>query len=75
MENVTEISTEISTDIDSVESLEPAESVEASTEVSADSFDTLNQIYNDVHLILVFVVITFAMSCFRAWRKNVTKGV
>ena len=37
--------------------------------------DTLLSIANDVHLILVFVIITFVMSCFRAWRQNVTKGV
>jgi hypothetical protein len=37
--------------------------------------DTLQSIANDVHLILVFVIITFVMSCLRAWRQNVTKGV
>lgn len=37
--------------------------------------DMLLSITNDVHLILVFTIITFAMSCFRAWRQNVTKGV
>lgn len=37
--------------------------------------DVLLSIADDVHLILVFVIITFVMSCFRAWRQNVTKGV
>lgn len=50
--------------------------VEAETLVSdpADN-DTLLSIANDVHFILVFTIITFVMSCFRAWRQNVTKGV
>ena len=37
--------------------------------------DTLLSIANDVHLILVFMIITFVMSCFRCWRKNTLKGV
>lgn len=37
--------------------------------------DTLLSISNDVHLILVFTIITFVMSCFRGWRKNTLKGV
>lgn len=37
--------------------------------------DTLLSISNDVHLILVFTVITFVMACFRGWRKNTLKGV
>lgn len=37
--------------------------------------DTLLSIANDVHLILVFTIITFVMSCFRGWRKNTLKGV
>lgn len=50
--------------------------VEAETLVSdpADN-DALLSIADDVHLILVFTIITFVMSCFRAWRQNVTKGV
>lgn len=57
---------------------EVIESTQASSETlvsdPADNY-TLLSIANDVHLILVFVIITFVMSCFRAWRKNVTKGV
>lgn len=37
--------------------------------------DTLSSISNDVHLILVFTIITFVMACFRGWRKNTLKGV
>lgn len=37
--------------------------------------DTLLSIANDVHLILVFTIITFVMACFRGWRKNTLKGV
>lgn len=37
--------------------------------------DMLLSIANDVHLILVFTIITFVMSCFRGWRKNTLKGV
>ena len=36
---------------------------------------TLLSISNDVHLILVFTIITFVMACFRGWRKNTLKGV
>lgn len=37
--------------------------------------DMLLSIANDVHLILVFTIIIFVMSCFRGWRKNTLKGV
>lgn len=37
--------------------------------------NTLLSIANDVHLILVFTIITFVMACFRGWRKNTLKGV
>ena len=37
--------------------------------------DTLLSVANDVHLILVFTIITFVMACFRGWRKNTLKGV
>ena len=57
---------------------EVVESTQAGSETlvsdPADN-DVLLSIANDVHLILVFVIITFVMSCFRAWRQNVTKGV
>lgn len=41
----------------------------------AESLELLTNIYNDVHLILVFTIITFVTACFRGWRKNVIKGV
>ena len=37
--------------------------------------DALSSISYDVHLILVFTIITFVMACFRGWRKNTLKGV
>lgn len=46
------------------------------TLVEADSAgDTLVTIANDVHLILVFTILSFAMSCMRGWRNHVLKGV
>lgn len=58
------------------------EIVEESTQVGSETLvseptdsDTLLSISNDVHLILVFTIITFVMSCFRGWRKNTLKGV
>lgn len=57
---------------------ETAESTQAGSETlvsdPADN-DTLLSISNDVHLILVFTIITFVMACFRGWRKNTLKGV
>lgn len=54
------------------------ESIQAGSETlvsdPADN-DTLLSIANDIHLILVFTIITFVMSCFRGWRKNTLKGV
>lgn len=32
------------------------------------------QLANDVHILLVLTILTFAMGCFRAWRSNVIKG-
>lgn len=58
------------------------EIVEESTQVGSETLvseptdnDALLSIANDVHLILVFTIITFVMSCFRGWRKNTLKGV
>lgn len=57
---------------------EIVESTQAGSETlvsdPADS-DTLLSISNDVHMILVFTIITFVMACFRGWRKNTLKGV
>ena len=57
---------------------ELVESTQAGSEtLVSDSADnnTLLSIANDVHLILVFTIITFVMACFRGWRKNTLKGV
>lgn len=54
------------------------ESMETYQEVDVgytQSMEILTQIYNDVHLILVFTIITFVTACLRGWRKNVIKGV
>lgn len=54
------------------------EDVQAYQEVNVDSsqiLGVLTDIYNDVHIIMVFTIITFATACFRGWRKNVIKGV
>lgn len=48
--------------------------VETIVEVSADT-QILEQIYNDVHIIMVLAILTFCMSCFRGWRRNSMKGV
>lgn len=37
--------------------------------------EILTMIYNDVHIIMVFVILNFATACMRGWRKNVVKGV
>lgn len=65
------------------ELLENTEILEESTEetysqvVVDDStlIETLTVIRDDVHIIMVFTIITFVMSCFRGWRKNVVRGV
>lgn len=53
-----------------------AETVENTEAVQiVDVSETVSNIYNDVHIIMVFIILTFAMSCMRAWRKNSLKGV
>lgn len=50
--------------------------IHSQTVVYADTtVELLTEIRNDVYMILVFTIITFAMACFRGWRKNVIKGV
>ena len=41
---------------------------------TVDALETLTNIYNDVHIIMVLVILTFAMSCMRAWRRNSLRG-
>ena len=53
-----------------------AETVESPEAVQiVDVSETVTNIYNDVHIIMVFIILTFAMSCMRAWRRNSLKGV
>lgn len=53
-----------------------AETVESAEAVQiVDVSETVTNIYNDVHVIMVFIILTFAMSCMRAWRRNSLKGV
>lgn len=54
---------------------ETAESYQEVDVGYTQSMEILTQIYNDVHLILVFTIITFVSACLRGWRKSVVKGV
>lgn len=72
MEN-TEIETQISEVLPTIDGSVDASVTEAVQTV--DVSETLTNIYNDVHIIMVLVILTFAMSCMRAWRKNTLKGV
>lgn len=60
---------------DNTEDLISETTESAETLVSADSqLDILTNIYNDVHIIMVLAILSFAMSCMRGWRKNTLKG-
>lgn len=41
---------------------------------TVDASDTLTNIYNDVHIIMVLMILTFAMSCMRSWRNVTLRG-
>lgn len=41
---------------------------------TVDASETLTNIYNDVHVIMVLVILTFAMSCMRSWRNVTLRG-
>ena len=56
--------------VNGTEIMESTEVVSGSA-ISAD----VHAISNDVHIIMVFVIVAFVMSCMRAWRNNATKGV
>lgn len=74
MEN-TEMETQISEVLPTVDG-SVAETVESTEAVQiVDVSETVTNIYNDVHIIMVFIILTFAMSCVRAWRRNSLKGV
>lgn len=74
MENA-EMETQVSEVLPAVDD-SVAETVESTEAVQVvDVSETVTNIYNDVHVIMVFIILTFAMSCMRAWRKNSLKGV
>lgn len=74
MENA-EMETQVSEVLPTVDG-SVAESVESTEAVQiVDVSETVTNIYNDVHIIMVFIILTFAMSCMRAWRRNSLKGV
>ena len=74
MENA-EMETQVSEVLPTVDS-SVAETVESTEAVQiVDVSETVTKIYNDVHVIMVFIILTFAMSCMRAWRRNSLKGV
>lgn len=58
------------------ETVNGTETVESTEVVSGSAISTdIHAISNDVHIIMVFVIVAFVMSCMRAWRNNATKGV
>lgn len=67
---VRESSSGISETVNGVETMESTEVVSGSA-ISTD----IHSISNDVHIIMVFVIVAFVMGCMRAWRNNATKGV
>ena len=60
----------LSETVNGTEVMESTEVVSGSA-ISAD----IHAISNDVHIIMVFVIVAFVMGCMRAWRNNATKGV
>ena len=71
MEN-TEIETQISEILPTVDGSVNTSVTEAVQTV--DASETLTNIYNDVHVIMVLVILTFAMSCMRSWRNVTLRG-
>ena len=71
MEN-TEMETQISEIMPTVDGSVDTSVTEAVQTV--DSSETLTNIYNDVHIIMVLMILTFAMSCMRSWRNVTLRG-
>lgn len=71
MEN-TEIETQVSEVLPTVDGSVNTSVTEAVQTV--DASETLTNIYNDVHVIMVLVILTFAMSCMRSWRNVTLRG-
>lgn len=71
MEN-TEMETQISEILPTVDGSADTSVTEAVQTV--DASETLTNIYNDVHIIMVLMILTFAMSCMRSWRNVTLRG-
>ena len=71
MENM-EMETQISEILPTVDGSVDTSVTEALQTV--DSSETLTNIYNDVHIIMVLMILTFAMSCMRSWRNVTLRG-
>ncbi len=71
MEN-TEIETQVSEILSTVDGSVDTSVTEAVQTV--DASETLMNIYNDVHVIMVLMILTFAMSCMRSWRNVTLRG-
>lgn len=67
---VPESSSGVSETVNGTEIVESTEVISGSA-ISSD----IHAISNDVHIIMVFVIVAFVMGCMRAWRNNATKGV
>lgn len=58
------------------ETVNGTEIVESTEVISGSAIATdIHSMTNDVHIIMVFVIVAFVMGCMRAWRNNATKGV
>lgn len=68
----TEMETQISEILPTVDGSVDTSVTEAVQTV--DSSETLTNIYNDVHIIMVLMILTFAMSCMRSWRNVTLRG-
>lgn len=68
----TEIETQVSEILPTVDGSVDTSVTEAIQTV--DASETLTNIYNDVHVIMVLMILTFAMSCMRSWRNVTLRG-
>lgn len=68
----TEMETQISEILPTVDGSVDTSVTEAVQTV--DVSETLTNIYNDVHIIMVLMILTFAMSCMRSWRNVTLRG-
>lgn len=70
----TEMETQVSEVLPTVDG-SVAETVESTEAVqTVDASETLTNIYNDVHIIMVLMILTFSMSCMRSWRNVTLRG-